>query len=125
MKAKQEGIRLYRDRNDGRHYASSASTPGLLHYVTLASCDCIGFVHHGRCKHHSALVMAHLLQQAGTPDPTTPAAGPCSCCHGVGTVESKRSRWVGGSQLGYRHSWTVEVECEACQGTGDAAPIAA
>ena len=57
-KARAEGIRLYRDRNDGRHYASSASTPGRLHYVTGLSCDCVGFATHRRCQHFAALLAA-------------------------------------------------------------------
>jgi hypothetical protein len=68
-KARQEGIRLYRDSSDGRHYASSASTPGKLHYVTAYSCDCQGYAHHQRCKHHSALLSA-LGWISGEPDPT-------------------------------------------------------
>ena len=37
-KAKAEGVRLYVDRRDNRHYASSATTEGRLYFVTLASC---------------------------------------------------------------------------------------
>jgi len=68
-KARQEGIRLYRDSSDGRHYASSSSMPGRLHYLTAYSCTCKGFIAHGRCKHHSALLAA--LGWLGTsPEPT-------------------------------------------------------
>lgn len=122
-KARREGVKLYRDNQTGAHYATSVSQPGRWHYVTLLSCDCVGFVNHGHCKHHSALVIAHLLQDGG-PDPETDA-GLCPTCHGAGTVESKRSRWVGGGKLGYRHEWSLDVTCEACAGTGDRAPMAA
>ncbi len=57
-KARREGVRLFRDRSDGRHYASSGTTPGRLYYVTGFSCECRGFVAHGRCKHHAALLAA-------------------------------------------------------------------
>jgi hypothetical protein len=57
-KARKEGVRLFHDVRDGRHYASSVSHPGKLHYVTGLSCDCPGFASHGRCKHHSALLVA-------------------------------------------------------------------
>ncbi len=66
-KAKQEGVRLYVDRRDGRHYASSATTAGRLYYVTLASCTCPGFATHQRCKHWAALQLAIALD--GSPDP--------------------------------------------------------
>lgn len=70
-KAKSEGVRLYRD-HDGRHYASSASQPGTLHYVTGYSCDCRGFVSHGRCKHYAALLSAlGWLQDDPEPSPVT------------------------------------------------------
>ncbi len=66
-KAKAEGVKLIKDR-DGRHFASSVSQPGTLHYVTGLSCDCRGFVSHGRCKHHAALLAA-LGWLTGTPEP--------------------------------------------------------
>jgi len=56
-KARAEGVTLIKDA-DGRHFASSVSAPGKLHYVTGYSCDCRGFVSHGRCKHHAALLSA-------------------------------------------------------------------
>ena len=68
-KARTEGVQLFRDRSDGRHYASSASTPGTLYMVTGYSCDCQGYAHHQRCKHHSALLSA-LGWITGEPDPT-------------------------------------------------------
>ncbi len=110
-KAKADGIRLFRDRT-GRYFASSASQPGTLHYVTGYSCDCQGFVAHGRCKHHAALMTA-LGWVEGAPEPTPPTET-CAECGGLGTVASPRSRWVGGSKLGYRSEWTVQVACPVC-----------
>ena len=68
-KAKAEGVRLYVDRRDGRHYASSASTAGRLYFVTLASCTCPGFAAHGHCKHWAALQLAIVLEGTPEPDP--------------------------------------------------------
>ncbi len=56
-KARAEGVQLFRDARDDRYYASSVSQPGKMHYLTGVSCDCMGFASHGRCKHHSALVV--------------------------------------------------------------------
>ena len=67
-KARTEGVQLFRDRSDGRHYASSVSTPGRLHYLTAYSCTCKGFIAHGRCKHPSALLAA-LGWTGADPDP--------------------------------------------------------
>lgn len=122
-KARQNGIKLYFDRRDNHYYASSGTTPGKLYMVTLASCTCVGFQNHGHCQHWAALNTAMIMQDGG-PDPER-EAGLCPTCHGAGTVTSHRSRWVGGSKLGYRHEWDIEVECRECAGTGDLAPIAA
>src|SRR5215218_204263 len=65
------GVRVYVYPPTGEHYATSASTPGLLHRVTLLSCDCPGFVRHGRCTHHAAL-LAELDQLPPLPEPPTP-----------------------------------------------------
>lgn len=48
--------------------ATSTSKPGWTHVVMLTGCSCKGFVHHGHCKHHSALVVA-LLKQEGIASP--------------------------------------------------------
>jgi hypothetical protein len=75
-KARQQGVKLTRGE-DGRHYASSTSTPGKLHYVTGLSCDCRGFIAHGRCKHHSALLSAlGWLQSDPETDPEMNTAAP-------------------------------------------------
>lgn len=76
-KARAEGMQLLRDRRTNEYFATSRTKPGTLHRVTLASCDCLGFVRHQHCRHHSALVMAHLLQELGsTPAPSGPESTP-------------------------------------------------
>jgi hypothetical protein len=67
--ARAEGVRIYRDSRDGRHYATSAGHPGVLHYVTGFSCDCLGFILHQQCTHHAALLAA----LRWIPVPPTPA----------------------------------------------------
>ncbi len=101
--AAERGVQIYRTP-DGRYWATSISQPGALHYVTGHSCDCVGFMRHQRCTHHSAL-LAHLGWLPASPDPT-PAAPvaelPCDRCDGIG--------WgYGGATV-----WT----CVACHGTG-------
>jgi hypothetical protein len=70
-KARAEGVQLYHDAKDGRHYTSSVSTPGRMYYVTGVSCDCMGFASHGRCKHHSAMLVAlgWVVDTTFEPDP--------------------------------------------------------
>jgi len=72
-KARQDGVTLTVEE-DGRHYASSTSKPGTLHYVTGYSCDCVGFANRGRCKHHSALLSAMGWLDDADPEPTPPVA---------------------------------------------------
>lgn len=45
------------------YVATSTTRQGHTHTVNLTSCSCLGFVHHGHCKHHSALVVALLKQE--------------------------------------------------------------
>lgn len=116
---RREGGKLHRDNVTGAHYATSISTPGKWHAVTLLSCDCAGFVHHGHCKHNSAMILAHTLQELD------PKENECPHCHGDGVIESKRSRWVGGGKTGYRSEWTIRAQCRNCDGTGKLVPVAA
>ena len=107
-KARQEGVKLYVDRRDGRHYAASTSRPGLRYYVTLLSCTCPGFIAHQRCKHHAALLSSY--NQLG-PDPGAPACTNCGS-HDAPHADAL-SRWVGGSRDGYADATTVH-RCDAC-----------
>ena len=95
-KARAAGIRLYRDRNDGRHYASSVSQPGTLHYVTGLSCDCVGFATHRRCQHFAALLAA-LGWLATDPEPAPAMVVSVACVGGYYTLPGLNDRggeWV-------------------------------
>ncbi len=116
-KARQEGVRLYRDARDGRHYASSVSQPGQLHYITAVSCDCQGFITYQRCKHHAALLIALGWLTDPDPDPPSPIAPlvgrivRCESCRGLGEIHYEafdgNGRIVG--------DWII---CAACRGCG-------
>jgi len=107
-KARQEGVKLYVDRRDRRHYAASTTRPEVRYYLTLVSCTCPGFIAHQRCKHHSALLAAY--GQIG-PDPGSPG---CANCGNPNVVHVEtRSRWVGGSRDGYADAATLH-RCDAC-----------
>lgn len=110
--ARADGIRIYRNPRDGRHYASSASTPGRLHYVTGYSCDCLGFITHQRCKHLAALHAALGWIQPD-PEPTPPAVSvsPCGECGGHGEIQDLEVRQHGRFVM----QWT---NCPTCHGTG-------
>lgn len=113
-KARTDGIKLYRDPKDGRHYASSRSQPGTLHYVTGISCTCAGFIAHQRCSHHSALLAALGWLD---PEPETPAPASCpTCgeCGGLGEVQDLEVRQHGRFVM----QW---ASCTACAGTGQRA----
>jgi hypothetical protein len=70
-KARACDVRVYRYPGTGEFYANSYSQPDILHRVTRFSCDCPGFIRHGRCMHHAALV--HHLGEL-PPEPTPPAS---------------------------------------------------
>ena len=107
-KARAEGVRLYVDRRDQRHYASSSSRPGELYFVTLLSCTCPGFFAHQRCKHHAAILAAY---DQLPPDPGAPC---CANCGDPNVVHVEtRSRWVGGARDGYADTQTLH-RCDAC-----------
>ncbi len=108
-KARHDGVKLYRDRRDGRHYASSSTTPGKRYYVTLASCQCRGFVAHQCCKHWAALQIATILQD-GAPTPPAPIS-PCGECAGMGEIQDLEVRQHGRWAM----QWTT---CTACNGSG-------
>lgn len=117
--AEAHGIQIFHhDNGQGcvRYFATSQSEPGALHYVTLTSCDCRGFAHHGRCRHLAALLAAtgNLPEPPADMDVVTEAE--CPTCHGTG------SEWL--------HIWTangaqaIELGCSRCQGHGTVAAVA-
>jgi hypothetical protein len=50
------GVILLRECVTGARYATSATSPSTIYYLTGFSCTCPGFVGHGRCQHHSLLL---------------------------------------------------------------------
>lgn len=114
-KARHEGVQPFFDRADGRYYAS---TPGRLYSVTGYSCECRGFVAHGRCKHHAALLAAlGWTEQTAAPEPQA-VATTCRSCDGHGTHPPT---------VAYGRVVRFEnVTCSRCHGTGqETAPVAA
>jgi hypothetical protein len=112
--ARRSGVRICRDRRDGRHYASSVSHPGEWHYVTALSCDCRGFVTHQRCQHHSALLAAlgWINDEDPDPEPPVPATSPgSSACHECFDSGYTRVYYGGGLS-----DW-VAAPCTACDAT--------
>lgn len=122
-KARREGVKLYQDPTDGRHYASSVSSPELLHYLTGVSCDCAEFASYQRCKHHSALLVA-LGWVEGDPTldpepiPITGTIVRCGTCNGLGETQYTRAT---GPQR-YVEDWET---CPTCRGCGVEKKIAA
>jgi hypothetical protein len=107
--AMERGVQISRTP-DGRHWATSISRPGELHYVTGVSCDCPGFMRHQRCTHLAAL----LASLGWLPEPTPPAPAvvrmpdaPCHNCDGNG--------WGYGTVEGGRMD---RVTCWICGGAG-------
>jgi hypothetical protein len=114
QKARESGVKLRRDPKDGRHYCSSASMPGHWHYVTAVSCDCTGFASHGRCMHHSALLVAlGWVNEDTTPETDTvpdSRSGNCRWCNGQGSEPS--------TELFHGRRVDILVTCWHCRGTG-------
>ena len=110
--ARRRGVRVYRAGSEW--FAPSRTRPGTLHRLTGYSCDCRGFMRHGRCTHHAALLSHMGWLPAGAPDPAPPAApvamvvplAPCPDCHGEG--------WRKVSTGGGLSDW-VMVDCRRCQ----------
>ena len=68
--AHEQGIKLVVNVVTNHHFATSASNPDTLHVVTLFSCDCPGFLRHGRCMHYALILERyHSLPPIDTPDP--------------------------------------------------------
>lgn len=68
FQALAHGLRLFEYPRTREFYCSSSSQPDMLHRVTRLSCDCRGFIQHGRCSHY-ALLLHHLGE---LPEPTPP-----------------------------------------------------
>jgi hypothetical protein len=100
--AQERGLEIVIDAM-GRHYATSASSP-IVHTVTAYSCDCRGFISHGRCTHHSLLLKVLNWIPADEPKLTNAAQTPvdCAACCACG-VRSYR---------------TFEEPCPDCGGSG-------
>ena len=114
--ARDRGIRHYQEATTGAWFATSATKPGAVYDVTGYSCTCEGFVYHGRCSHHSALLarlgwLPDVADVTPAPTPITAAATvPCRACGGRGLDPA-----CGGHPS---PSGPVTCECERCDGAG-------
>jgi hypothetical protein len=103
--AHARGLRIF-EVGSNRWFCTSHTDPFALHVVTGFSCDCQGFLAHGRCSHYAAL-LAHLgwLPELEEETPASATGGTttdCPDCTGCGVVV-------------YR---TFEERCPTCGGTG-------
>ncbi|MDP9357337.1 MAG: hypothetical protein M3R02_19020 [Chloroflexota bacterium] len=108
--ARTNGVQLFTEAATGARFATSATEPGTVYYVTGMSCTCRGFTHHQRCQHHSLL----LAELGWLPDPAPAPAlvGSCSMCGGRGIDPDCAGHPVAGM--------VVHCPCPRCQGTGTA-----
>ena len=97
--AHARGLRVF-ELGSNRWFCTSHSNPFALHTVTAYSCDCQGFLAHGRCSHYAAL-LAHL---GWLPEVEDGSSAPADCpdCSGCG-VQTFRS---------------FEERCSTCGGSG-------
>ncbi len=68
---RSNGVIILTEGDTGARYATSATQPGTIYFVTGFSCSCPGFVGHQRCQHHS-LLLAELGWLPGVEDETDP-----------------------------------------------------
>ena len=73
--AKARGVKIVVNLVTNAHFATSASRPGTLHKVSLFSCDCLGFVTHGRCTHYAAVLEMYYSLPALDPTPAPDGGG--------------------------------------------------
>lgn len=110
---RRNGVRILTECVSGEHFATSASEPGTLYRLTAYTCTCKGFVHTGRCQHHSLLLaelgwLPDLDTDPEPPTPAAPATRPCDYCHG------SKVEWVNGKA----DEWFA-ITCPLCDGTGE------
>jgi len=72
-RAHERGLQVLVYPRTNEHYVASVSHPGTLHRVTMATCDCSGFLRHRRCVHHAA-VLAMYGALPVVPAPSSPLA---------------------------------------------------
>jgi hypothetical protein len=103
--AHERGLRVF-ELGANRWFCTSHSNPFALHTVTAYSCDCQGFLAHGRCSHHAAL-LSHLgwlpevePEFSVRTENLTPAD--CPDCCGCGLQDFGR----------------YNLPCETCGGSG-------
>ncbi len=106
--ARTNGVRLFTEAATGARFATSATEPGTVYYVTGLSCTCRGFCYAGRCQHHSLL----LAELGWLPDlePVPAAIVTCPPCGGRGIDPACAGHSVAGM--------TVHCPCFACDGVG-------
>ncbi len=106
--ARTNGVRLFTEAATGARFATSATEPGTIYYVTGYSCTCKGFCYAGRCQHHSLL----LAELGWLPDlePAPAAVATCSTCGGRGIDPACAGHPVAGM--------TIHCPCYACDGAG-------
>ena len=113
--AQERGLRVYVHEVNGRSewFVTSASQPDRLHRATVFSCDCAGFISHGRCTHNSAL-LAFIGQLPPTPEPPAPAA----------MVARRTERVVNWRANNLTHANTLLAAVIAKQDAGETVPAA-
>jgi len=74
-RAHERGIRLIVNQVTNHHFCTSASNRDKLHAVTLLSCDCRGFITHGRCMHFALVLERYGCLPPIVPDPSPDGGG--------------------------------------------------
>jgi hypothetical protein len=99
---RDRGLRLF-EPAPNHWYCTSHSASFALHTLTAWSCDCRGFIAHGRCSHYALL----LSELGWLPDPEPPTIT-CPRCQGCGLHYSRECERAGFPYPG----------CDVCNGTG-------
>ena len=120
--AEERGITIHwHDRGATREYfATSHTSPGLLHRVTMFSCSCEGFIRHSKCTHHARL-LAELDELPPLPEPPTPEAMADRRAERVRDLEAERVHNLAGLTDAELTARALRAEAESfCGGTSDA-----